>query len=112
MLLTLISFAASAVDFITESVVDFTKSGALVVAVAVVALAVEKPNPAFDADAKPKPGLLGSVGSSGLAAALPKPNDPLAGAAAVTAVGLNGLAVLPPAVGASAGGFKGSALPL
>ena len=82
-------------------------------AVAVVALAVEKPNPAFDADAKPKPGLLSSVGSSGLAAALPKPNDPLAGAAAaVTAVGLNGLAVLPPAVGASAGGFKGSALPL
>ena len=79
-------------------------------AVAVVALAVEKPNPAFDADGKPKPGLLSSVGSSGLAAALPKPNDPLAGA--VTAVGLNGLAMLPPAVGASAGGFKGSALPL
>ena len=70
-----------------------------------------KPKPGLDAVAKPKPGLLGSVGSSVLtASALPKANDSLA-VAAVTAVGLNGLAV-PPPVGASAGGFRGSALPL
>ena len=82
-------------EFFTESVINFTKSGAL----------VDAAKPTLDAIAKPKSGLLGS---SGLAAsALPKANDPLAGAAAV---GLNGLAKRP-LVGASAGGFKGSALP-